>query len=187
MDWSDALKGQSKYELFLESPEWKLKRREILKACNNTCFMCKQQKDDKDMVVHHLAYTYDLLDDNCLIPLCRTCHEQIHSCSKELKKAAHESLTIQKGVEMIEEGFAEVIDKYVIPRCAELSPDGDIHFFTTSRKVNLNRFIKILVYGDPYYRREMKQLPERKYVWNPLHKASFSRYQEMRLKKEGRR
>lgn len=71
----------SDYKEYLNSPEWKEKRRRILKRDNYKCGICNKEAVD----VHHLTYAHFKNEyDFELIALCRTCHvEEYHSSKAE--------------------------------------------------------------------------------------------------------
>lgn len=68
---------------FYKTKKWKHKRKEILKRDNNECQKCKSKgRYGKGECVHHikhLKYRPDLaLNDNNLITLCNSCHNEEH-------------------------------------------------------------------------------------------------------------
>lgn len=73
------------YEEQLESPEWRQKRRTVLKRDGYTCRMCGGKRSNTDthsLEVHHRYYILNhyawKYDDSALITLCKDCHELIH-------------------------------------------------------------------------------------------------------------
>lgn len=62
---------------YLISPEWKAKRKQVLKAANYSCQRCKAETD---LHVHHISYK-NLFRENPedLVALCSDCHTYIHS------------------------------------------------------------------------------------------------------------
>lgn len=175
------------YDDFLRSAEWKKTRDAILERDNWTCKICGQRKDDKQLVVHHLAYTDDLCNPDYLITVCKVCHTQIHTLGKALYKRIWVSDgKIRQGIDLINEGLTEVIDEYVISRCAELSKSGDLRFFTGPIKTrpNLNNFIDRLLAADPYRYGE-RVVPSIARCIYPHGYARFMRYQDIRLKRKG--
>jgi hypothetical protein len=65
------------YKEVLQSSEWKIKRKKVIKRCNNICEGCGEKPVQE---VHHL--TYDRLGQEFLfqlIGLCKNCHSKIHS------------------------------------------------------------------------------------------------------------
>ncbi len=64
------------YSDYLESPEWKEKRRKVLLRANDICEGCG---DKKATEIHHLSYKHkgkEFLFE--LVALCQHCHESIH-------------------------------------------------------------------------------------------------------------
>lgn len=66
----------NKYQ-YLISPEWKAKRKQVLKAANYSCQRCKAETD---LHVHHISYK-NLFRENPedLVAICSDCHTYIHS------------------------------------------------------------------------------------------------------------
>lgn len=67
------------YKAYLESDEWKAKRKERLEIDKYTCQECQTALYDDTAHVHHI--TYDSLyneDMNDLVSLCHKCHVDIH-------------------------------------------------------------------------------------------------------------
>lgn len=65
-----------KYQDYLSSPEWKLKREKVISRCLNVCERCHSNTVEQ---VHHLTYENifnEPLED--LMGLCRECHKCIH-------------------------------------------------------------------------------------------------------------
>jgi len=62
---------------YLISPEWKAKRKQVLKAANYSCQLCKAETD---LHVHHISYK-NLFRENPedLAALCSDCHTYVHS------------------------------------------------------------------------------------------------------------
>ena len=65
-----------------QSGFWKEKRLRILQRDNYRCAHCGNQKDEKDLQVHHLEYVdgnkvWECPDDY-LITLCKRCHAEQH-------------------------------------------------------------------------------------------------------------
>ena len=64
------------YDLYLESPQWRLRRRLVLWLHLRRCRICGKRATQ----VHHITYVRvgheDLLND--LIPVCAVCHEHLH-------------------------------------------------------------------------------------------------------------
>jgi len=69
-------KYKERYEAYISSPEWKLKRAEYKASRPWSCFVCSETKK---LHLHHITYRRmgcELLDD--LIPLCSDCHAATH-------------------------------------------------------------------------------------------------------------
>lgn len=65
------------YTEYLESPEWKSKRRRVLKRANGLCEGCGEREPTD---VHHLTYRHkgnEFMFE--LVALCVACHDKIHS------------------------------------------------------------------------------------------------------------
>ena len=70
----------SRYISYLHSKEWRAKRRQVIKRCNDTCERCGKFRVAE---VHHLTYERvyeELLED--LQGLCKPCHAFEHDESK---------------------------------------------------------------------------------------------------------
>lgn len=69
-------KRRDLYESYMQSEEWRVKRKEVLSIKGDRCFLCNDKYDD----IHHLHYKS--LGDECpkndLEPVCRQCHKKIH-------------------------------------------------------------------------------------------------------------
>jgi 5-methylcytosine-specific restriction endonuclease McrA len=65
-----------KYHSYLESPEWKEKRRLVIERENGICQGCNSEHIEE---VHHLTYTH-LYDELLfhLVGLCENCHRKSH-------------------------------------------------------------------------------------------------------------
>ena len=78
-------------ELYFTTPEWKRKRRQIIKRCNGICESCTTKKV-RD--IHHLTYKNlgnESLKD--LLGVCRECHKMLN-----LKTEPSKLGDIMKGV-----------------------------------------------------------------------------------------
>ena len=66
-----------KYQAYLLSPEWKAKRKRILKRANNKCENCGSKEK---LNVHHKTYKRIFKErDSDLIVLCQNkCHRRAH-------------------------------------------------------------------------------------------------------------
>jgi hypothetical protein len=74
--------GTKKYDEYLQSDEWKAKRKQKLEAVNYQCEKCGTAKN---IEVHHLNYDrlgFEKLED--LVVLCKTHHTTVHE--NDLKK-----------------------------------------------------------------------------------------------------
>ncbi len=72
-DWRNCPPGRAKYQLYLASREWAVKRGQVHARSGGTCERCRNAPGEN---VHHQTYErqYDEpLDD--LVHLCRPCHE----------------------------------------------------------------------------------------------------------------
>ncbi len=97
LQWMTSLDNLScSYGELLFRPEWKQKRLQILSRDNYTCQFCGAT-DKKALQVHHRQYHYisrlekfkDPWDypDECLITICKKCHDKGHSQYKVPKIA----------------------------------------------------------------------------------------------------
>ena len=67
------------YPHYLDSPEWKQLRRQVLVRANGRCEKCGALASE----VHHKTYVHvgnEALED--LVALCSSCHRKIHKKSK---------------------------------------------------------------------------------------------------------
>ncbi len=90
-------KWRKKYNEYLRSPEWKAKREERLKICNNICEYCGKAPAAH---VHHLTYERiynETMDD--LRGICLDCHEREHPGKKFKKFAVKSKRKKRKGPE----------------------------------------------------------------------------------------
>lgn len=73
-----------KYNIYLQSYEWKILREEVLNRDNHRCQYCNQAKATE---IHHLTYEHlgnELLNE--LISYCSACHLKVHRITrKDLK------------------------------------------------------------------------------------------------------
>jgi len=58
-------------------------RQRIWKRDSSTCKDCGVK--EKDMVVHHMTFTKEVLPDNLLVLVCRSCHHRRHYEHDKLK------------------------------------------------------------------------------------------------------
>ena len=72
------MKKEEYYES-LKSPEW-IEKRDYIKKRDNYC--CTNCNSKKELQVHHTYYIKGKMPwevpDDCLVTLCRTCHEREH-------------------------------------------------------------------------------------------------------------
>lgn len=71
-EWIRSIKKE-----YLQSPEWKALRRQVLARDNYTCRQCGY---NEQLEVHHISYlhfTQEPLSD--LVTVCRDCHQTIHN------------------------------------------------------------------------------------------------------------
>ena len=72
--------GTAEYYQYLESPEWRERRRERIKLDGNRCRVCNQGPPEYTLHVHHRSYhrlaEEDVGDD--LTTLCTKCHDIFH-------------------------------------------------------------------------------------------------------------
>lgn len=74
LSWIDSFKGT--YLDYLESPQWKLRRKLVFYKKGRLCSVCGSKYD---LHVHHLSYVnlfHEAMDD--LAVLCKGCHENEH-------------------------------------------------------------------------------------------------------------
>ena len=65
------------YNQYLESPEWRMKRKQVLLRAKGMCEGCQAQVATQ---VHHLTYAHvgkELLFE--LVAICNACHEIVHA------------------------------------------------------------------------------------------------------------
>lgn len=82
-EWVRQLIADGRVHDFYNSPAWKQKKQQVLKAQNYECQRCKKQgKYKKARTVHHTKYLRsrpDLaLDDSNLEAICDGCHYDEH-------------------------------------------------------------------------------------------------------------
>jgi hypothetical protein len=75
--WRSAKSArQIEHDVYLASPEWRLKRKLVLDRCAYVCEGCGRQSA---IEVHHRTYRFwkdEPLYD--LVGLCRACHARLH-------------------------------------------------------------------------------------------------------------
>jgi len=85
-DWDEVVEtakeimsegNKREYENYLDSPEWKETRSEVLKRDNYTCQDCGGKAEN----VHHLDYDCLETDEEAehCVSLCRDCHRSRHN------------------------------------------------------------------------------------------------------------
>ena len=98
--WVQALISQNDLHRFYVSTPWLKLRAEILQEYKNECQHCKTKGwYKKANTVHHVQYvrrhpslalskTYIWQGEECinLIPLCHSCHEEVHGYRQKKKK-----------------------------------------------------------------------------------------------------
>ena len=100
------------YEEYIQSEDWKNKRKEVLLEKGNKCFICGSSEN---IHIHHTNYrTLGDEDTRFLFPLCKECHEEIHSLVEEyrepLQKQIKDLLNTEK--EKIVKGLLEIYEKH---------------------------------------------------------------------------
>lgn len=76
--------GKRGIKSFYDSPAWRTKRRKILKSAHYECANClhKYGRYGKATVVHHIKHLDEYpelaLTDSNLMPLCPSCHNEMH-------------------------------------------------------------------------------------------------------------
>jgi hypothetical protein len=82
IDYSDFDHNSTEYQDYINSFEWKEKRREVFSHYGQICQACKISS--KTLDVHHKTYKNfgknEPMED--VVPLCRDCHEDIHQIHK---------------------------------------------------------------------------------------------------------
>jgi 5-methylcytosine-specific restriction endonuclease McrA len=73
----ERIEHTERYQNYLQTPQWRLKRRLVLERSEGRCEGCRACAATE---VHHLTYKHvfnELLFE--LVALCRECHERAHS------------------------------------------------------------------------------------------------------------
>ena len=73
-EWWDS------YNTYLQTPQWKARRAQVLKRANGLCEGCRESRA---VQVHHLTYEHvgnEFLFE--LVALCLECHDRIHQSEK---------------------------------------------------------------------------------------------------------
>lgn len=96
---STMTERQIRYQQYLASDHWKELRCEAINRWGDRCSNCSVPKVE----VHHLRYgtLYDVTTDD-LMPLCRRCHEAVHSSKRlldllESNETSHNKRTLVLG------------------------------------------------------------------------------------------
>jgi len=82
LDWS-------KYHRYINSPEWRARRKTYFQKHPPICARCKT---GEHIHLHHM--TYDRLGEELdvdMVPLCEPCHDQVHKLHRE---SASQNLTV---------------------------------------------------------------------------------------------
>lgn len=70
----------SRYEEYLQSEAWKVKRKNLIKTLGDKCFYCGSKKN---INVHHKNYNnVGFETTNNVIIVCSKCHKEIHGKEK---------------------------------------------------------------------------------------------------------
>jgi hypothetical protein len=71
--------GKEAYKEYLRSDDWKKKREACFQLKGDQCWVCQGKTS---IQVHHLHYRswFDCFPRKDLIPLCKGCHKDIHTC-----------------------------------------------------------------------------------------------------------
>ena len=177
--FKDLSLGRADYNQYINSIEWKNKRKKVLERDRYTCQECKTKSRSLD--VHHLNYeTIGDEDLGDLISLCRECHKDLHTIiererQKQLqlqKKSWEEELKVRKEQQLIEKreknrlrvrsennDFEGYFDGF------KLRIDKIRYYdrFTHSKEINLNQFKVIESLLDRFSWRPELQIPGLKY------------------------
>lgn len=180
LDWDSPLSGgheMSEYEIRLQNDAKWQDVSQYVKQRDGCCQMCHSKNN---LRAHHLSYD-DFYDPDNLVALCDKCHSQVHAFTKAFRE--NDSKIVQ-ALKEVNEVISSIIDPFVIERCAELSPNGDIYFFTgpLDKRVKLNDFIQLLITLDPYSNNRQVNAHWDDYIRN-YGNSNFSRYQKMRLER----
>jgi 5-methylcytosine-specific restriction endonuclease McrA len=74
--------ASKQWAAFMDEPEWKQKRSEILKRDGYSCRKCGSRGKHGNLRVHHIKYQPGLKPweyaDETLISLCKDCHTSLH-------------------------------------------------------------------------------------------------------------
>ena len=178
LDWDSPLSGgheMSEYEIRLQNDSHWQNISQFVKKRDGCCQMCHSKENLK---AHHLSYD-DFYNPDNLISLCDKCHSQVHAFTKAYKEHYFE---ITQALKEVNEAISRIIDPFVIERCAEITSDGDIHFFTgpLDKRVRLNDFVQLLITLDPYANGRQLDAHWDDFIRN-YGNSNFTRYQNMRL------
>ena len=79
MNWRNEKPGRRKYDLYMNSREWQLKKRKVKERSRGICERCRDRSSE---AVHHLHYRSlynEPLED--LLDVCNGCHDYLHARS----------------------------------------------------------------------------------------------------------
>lgn len=79
MHWRNEKHHRRKYDLYMNSREWQLKKRKVKERSGGVCERCR---DHSSEAVHHLHYKNlfnEPLED--LLDVCKGCHDYVHARS----------------------------------------------------------------------------------------------------------
>lgn len=103
---------RQRYEHYLASPKWQLKRAQVMRRCKGVCENCGEATA---RTVHHLSYQNlgkePLVD---LIAVCETCHEDLHLQSRSLNIP---KLSADDLEGLIHDAFAGLLDARLSTAC----------------------------------------------------------------------
>jgi Zn finger protein HypA/HybF involved in hydrogenase expression len=79
------------YKEYLESSHWKnIKKKASRRKRYVKCEKC-ESKNNINLHHKHYRFLFHKHELHSIIALCKTCHEQVHSISKETKKSVRQS------------------------------------------------------------------------------------------------
>lgn len=78
-------KNKKEYQKYLNSPEWKEKRKEIFEKRKGICELCGEKLENKYHVHHDNYNNLGNEKESDLILLCENCHNDIHKREKRNK------------------------------------------------------------------------------------------------------
>lgn len=76
------------YKAYINSPQWRLKRKEAFSIHGTHCHKCEKQGTVGNLDIHHKTYENFRYEDAAtqLVPLCRSCHTVLHEKWKKAPK-----------------------------------------------------------------------------------------------------